>query len=118
MAYFFAAAYDRLSTNNSIFFYSKTITSDKQFQKKINFEVQKDDEDLVELQYKFYIIQYTPLSERKGKMRLATNVNMQLGFLPMFIINKSCRTFAFDYFKNMMNVNKKFKGSEWQKKMQ
>ena len=28
MAYFFAAAYDRLSTHNSVFFYSRTITSD------------------------------------------------------------------------------------------
>lgn len=31
-AYFYAAAYDRLSTTNSIFFFSKTITSDKAFQ--------------------------------------------------------------------------------------
>ena len=42
MAYFFAAAYDRLSTHNSIFFYSKTITSDTEFQKKVNFFVEKD----------------------------------------------------------------------------
>lgn len=28
IAYFYATAYDRLSTHNSIFFFSKTITSD------------------------------------------------------------------------------------------
>jgi hypothetical protein len=41
-AYFYAAAYDRLSTQNSIFFFSKTITSDIPFQNKIGFKVQKD----------------------------------------------------------------------------
>jgi hypothetical protein len=38
-AYFYAAAYDRLHTCNSIFFFSKTITSDIAFQKKLNYEV-------------------------------------------------------------------------------
>ena len=62
-------------------------------------------------------MEYTPVTETRGRIRLATNVNMRLGFLPMFIINKSCRIFAFDYFKNVMKVNKHFKGSEWEKKM-
>ena len=43
---------------------------------------------------------------------------MQLGFLPMFVINKTCRIFAFDYFKNVIKVNKHFKGSQWEQKMQ
>ena len=47
-------------------------------------------------------MEYTPVTEIRGKIRLATNVNMRLGFLPMFIINKSCRIFAFDYFKNIL----------------
>ena len=47
-AYFFAAAYDRLKTHNSIFFLSKTIASDLAFQKKINFQVPKNP-DLFEL---------------------------------------------------------------------
>jgi hypothetical protein len=53
----------------------------------------------------------------RGKIRLATNVNMGLNFLPLFVINQSCRMFAFDYFKNIIDVNKKFKGSLWEKKI-
>ena len=49
---------------------------------------------------------------------MATNVNMQLNFLPMFVINKSCRIFAFDFFKNLIKVNKQFKNSVWEKKME
>ncbi len=47
-AFFFAAAYDRLKSHNSIFFFSKTISSDIEFQKKIEFKVERDP-DLVEL---------------------------------------------------------------------
>jgi hypothetical protein len=29
------------------------------------------------------------------------------------LINKSCRTFVFDYFKNVMKVSKEFEGLLW-----
>lgn len=96
-----------MKTNNSIFFYSKTINTDTEFQKKLNFPVQMDP-DLVELSYKFYIMEYIPVGINRGKIRLATNIDMRLGFLPMFVINKTLRIFAFDYFSNLMEVNRKF----------
>ena len=71
----------------------------------------------MELEYKFYIMEYTPISQTRGRVRLATNVNMGLAFLPLFVVNKSCRVFAFDYFKNVMRVSKEFKGSKWEQKM-
>lgn len=49
----------------------------------------------------------------KGKVRLAVKVDMKLNYLPLFIINLSARKFAFDYFKNIPKISKKFKGSEW-----
>lgn len=49
---------------------------------------------------------------------MATNIDLKLSFLPNFIINKTCRMFAFDYFKNMIKVSKKLKGSEWEKKIE
>lgn len=97
IAYFYAAAYDRLTTHNSIFFFSKTITSDQEFQKKIGFQIEKDP-NYVELEYKFYIMEYIPIGPSRGKIRLGTNINLRLGFLPFFIINKTCRIFAFDFF--------------------
>ena len=36
-AYFVASAYDRLKTHHSIFVFSRTITSDLEYQKKIGF---------------------------------------------------------------------------------
>lgn len=40
-----------------------------------------------------------------------------MNFLPQWILNRSARIFAFDYFKNVIKVNKKFKGSAWEKKV-
>lgn len=62
-------------------------------------------------------MEYVPIGENRGRVRLSTNIDLKLGFLPLFIINKSCRIFAFDYFKNLMKVNKHFAGSAWEKKM-
>jgi hypothetical protein len=42
---------------------------------------------------------------------------MKMGFLPLFLINKSLRLFSFDYFENLMKVNRNFAGSEWERKM-
>lgn len=42
---------------------------------------------------------------------------MKLDFLPQFILNMSARKFAFDYFKNIIKVNRNFKGSAWEQKI-
>ena len=62
-------------------------------------------------------MEYVPLSPNRGKITLAMNINMQLTFLPLFVLNRTCKIFAFDFFKNVMKVNNQFKGSEWEKKM-
>lgn len=69
--------------------------------------------DYVRLEYKFFIVEYTPISKTRAKVRLASKVDMKLNFLPQFIINMSARKFAFDYFKNIIKMNKNFKGSPW-----
>ena len=56
-------------------------------------------------------MEYIPIGRNRGKIRLATNIDMKIGFLPLFVINKSLRIFAFDYFENLMDVNKNFIGS-------
>ena len=73
----------------------------------------KLDPKLVELVYKFYIMEYVPVGFNRGRIKLATNIDMKIGFLPLFVINKSLRIFAFDFFEKLMEVNKNFRGSEW-----
>lgn len=46
---------------------------------------------------------------------MATCIDLKISILPKFILNKTARIFAFDYFKNMININKKFENSAWEK---
>lgn len=114
--YFYAAGYDRYRTNGSVFMYSKTINEDKLYQEKYGFKV-PEKSDYIRLEYKFFIVEYIPITKERARVRLASKVDMKLNFLPQFILNMSARKFAFDYFKNIIKVNKKFEGSEWDKKI-
>ncbi len=44
---------------------------------------------------------------------MATCIDLKISILPKFILNKTARLFAFDYFKNMLSINRKFEGSPW-----
>lgn len=103
--YFYAAGYDRINTNGSVFIFSKTINEDKVYQKKYEFEV-PEKSDYVRLEYIFFIVEYIPITKKRAKVRLATRVDLKLNFLPQFILNSSARKFAFDYFKNIIKTNK------------
>ena len=76
-----------------------------------------EESDYIRLEYKFFIVEYIPITKERARVRLASKVDMKLNFLPQFIINMSARKFAFNYFKNIMKVNNKFKGSEWEEKI-
>lgn len=69
------------------------------------------------MEYIFFIVEYIPITKNRAKVRLASKVDMKLNFLPQFIINMSARKFAFDYFKNIIKMNKNFKGSPWERKI-
>lgn len=67
------------------------------------------------MDYIFFNLSYTPISRDKGRIRMATCIDLKISILPKFILNKTARIFAFDYFKNMIGINKKFVGSPWEK---
>ena len=58
------------------------------------------------------------MNRYRAKIRMASKIDLKLNYLPMFIINKSARVFAFDYFKNMLEKIRNFKGSAWEKKVE
>lgn len=111
--YFYGVGYDRWKEKKSIFFYSKTINEDIDFQKKYKFTVPPPNDKYVRLEYKFFIVEYKPIGKNRAKIRLCSKIDMKMNYLPMFILNKSARIFAFDYFKNILDRVKNYKGSAW-----
>lgn len=43
-------------------------------------------------------MEYIPISSKRAKIRLASKIDMKMDFVPRFILFKSARIFAFDYF--------------------
>ncbi len=70
-------------------------------------------EGAVQLEYKFFVVQYTPKTRSNGYLKLGINVDMKLDYVPNFILDFSCRQFGFDFFQNIVKLSQKFEGSEW-----
>ena len=85
--------------------------------KKNDFQVPPPNEKYVRLEYKFFIVEYTPISKKRSKIRLGSKIDMKMNYLPLFILNKSARIFAFDYFKNILEKVEGYKGSAWENKV-
>ena len=62
-------------------------------------------------------MEYTPITPSKATLKMWTKADLKLGFLPLIILNKSARIFAFDYFEKIVEKAKEYKGSEWEKKV-
>lgn len=58
-------------------------------------------------------IEYKPLSVGRGLIRMCVNVDMNIKFIPTFILESSSKTFCHDLFSNLVKISKKFEGSEW-----
>ena len=85
--------------------------------KKNDFKVPDATDKYVRLEYKFFIVEYKPVSKHRAKIRLASKIDMKMNYLPLWILNKSARIFAFDYFKNILEKVKNYKGSAWEEKV-
>ena len=83
------------------------------YQEKYGYKVPAES-DYVRLEYKFFIVEYIPITKERARVRLASRIDMKLNFLPQFILNHSARKFAFNYFKNIIKLNENFKGSKWE----
>ena len=107
---------DRMSTNNSLFFYSKSINSNPDACTKYGITI-PEKSDYVRLEYNFFIVECKILGKDKIHVRMASSVDMKLNFLPNFILMISARKFAYQYFMSIIKEQKKFPQSEWAKRI-
>jgi hypothetical protein len=49
---------------------------------------------------------------------MAMNVDTKMDFIPMWIQDKIAQDFGHDFFKNIVNISKKFHNSQWEKNTQ
>jgi hypothetical protein len=67
----------------------------------------------VQLDYKYLVIKYVPLSETSGKMIMGVNIDLKLNMLPLYILELVSISFSHDFFDNIVKISEKFEGSIW-----
>ena len=79
----------------------------------MNFEP-KLNKKYVQLDYKYIIMEYVPISKGRGIVRIANNVDMKIDIVPLAIMEFICKKFCVDFLEIVMNVSGKFPGSKWE----
>ncbi len=69
----------------------------------------------MQLEYKFFLVQYKPIDRSRGKIKIAMNVDMKIS-VPKFIMDPVTQNFGKDFLKNVLEVTQNFEGSEWHKR--
>jgi len=116
-AFFLGVGYDRLEYNNTVMLYTRSFTDDLKLQAELGYTVHKTP-GAVQLNYKYFVIEYTPVSTTEGWIKLALNIDMKLRGVPMFLLDFGCRNFGFDFISNILKIARKFEGSEWQTRVE
>lgn len=68
----------------------------------------------MQLDYKYLVVKYVPLSETSGKMTLGVNIDLKLNMLPLPILEMVSISFSKDFFDNLVRISKNFEGSIWE----
>ena len=61
----------------------------------------------VQLEYKFFLVQYRPIDRTRGKIKIAMNVDMKIS-APKWILDPVTQNFGKDFLKNVLEVTQKF----------
>lgn len=92
--------------NNTIILYSRSLHNRPDLQEKYDYKVVTD-LNAVQLEYKFFMIQYEPINRNKGKIKIAMNVDMKLS-APKFILDPIAQNFGKDFLKNVLHITNNF----------
>lgn len=92
--------------NNTILLYSRSLHNRKDLQEKLGYKVETNS-NAVQLEYKFFVVQYEPIDRNKGKIKIAMNVDMKIS-APKFILDPVTQNFGKDFLKNVLHVTNNF----------
>ena len=110
-AHFQGIGYDRMNFNKTVLIYSRSIHNRPDLQERYNYKV-VETPNTVQLDYKYFVLEYSPTGLKQGKMRMAINIDMQI-YLPMFLLKPVTVNFGNDFYNNMNKIAKEFEGSAW-----
>ena len=69
------------------------------------------------MEFKYFLIRYTPISEKEGKMNFSFCIEKGLEVVPGFVEKLVLEKFGKDLFANLIKYSTEFKGSKWEKRV-
>lgn len=78
----------------------------------------KRNEKNVVIEFKYFLMRYTPISENEGKMNFSFCIEKGLEVVPGFVEKLVLEHFGKDLFANLVKYSTDFKGSKWEKRVQ
>jgi len=117
--YYYGRGFDRLEENGTVVMMLKSVRkNDKDILNKLGVTIPEHTKN-VTLDFKYYVYEITPLSETRSKLRIITNSDPNMKFLPQSILNFVARKFAYVYIQKLeeRGENSNFAGSPWEKAM-
>ena len=92
--------------NDSIFMFTRSLHDRKDLQELLGYKV-KETKNAVQLDYKYFIIEYQPDSPTSGHIKLAINTDLKLN-IPMFLLEAASEGFGQDFYKDLRKLSKGF----------
>ena len=109
----YGRGYDRLEKLGEIWIFGTTFHNDQEYIKKHNIKIPKNNSVKIDLLYHLTTIKI--LGKNKIHVKLVSNADSKMKWLPMWIINLVAKSTTLKMFTNIKKITKKFEGSVYEK---
>ena len=80
----------------------------------LDYEPKHDKDAIQSMVYKYFFMNYEPITKGKGKVTLVMNVKKDTSILPDFLVRMIVVKFAMIFFEEIISISNKFKESKWE----
>ncbi|EGR28771.1 protein kinase domain protein [Ichthyophthirius multifiliis] len=106
-AYIEGIGIDRLDVNGTILIKCRSIQNDKELMQKIGIDLTKSKN--VQIDIKFFSCEIQPITNGIVKIKIISNINPKVNFIPKWMINFFCKQFGKYLIKKMISLAKNIK---------
>jgi hypothetical protein len=106
-AFFQGMGYNRLHANNTLFLFTRSIHNRPDIQTHLDHQVEPNP-SYVQLNYRYFVIEYRPIMKNKGELTIAMNVDTGIQLIPLWLQDKISQEYGEGFWKGVMKIAKKF----------
>ncbi len=102
--FFQGVGYNRLAYDDSLLFYCSSIHDRDDICKRLSYQVKKS-EGFLQIDWKYIVARYDPISLGKGKLTMAMDMDVKVDFVPMILLKMVCKKFCKDLVRKVREIS-------------